>query len=327
VSLSVLAKLLAIFAVIGVGWGAGRARILGPKAAETLGATAFGLFVPALLFRTTARVSVAKLPWATVAGYYLPTIAVLLLVYAWQRLRHPVPPAAPTVRALSTSFSNSVQLGIPVATALFGPVGLAIHVTLASLQSLVLLTTSTVLAEADLARHRTATRPPDGEAAPAAVPSTLATTVRRAVIHPVVLPVLLGLAYNATGWSIPGPVDDVLAILGQAVIPVSLVTIGLTLAAHGIPDSVVHTVAQSFGKLVVQPALVFLTAYFLFGVRGLPLTVAVMLAALPIGSNVLLFAQRYDILQAEVTAAIVTSTVAYLATGSLWLLALTHLPR
>jgi len=325
VSPSILLKLLAVFAVIGLGWGAGRTRMLGPQAAATLGALAFGLLVPALLFRTTARVSLATLPWATVAGYYVPTVAVLLFVYAWHRLRRPAQPALPTIRALSMSFSNSVQLGIPVAAALFGAAGLAIHVTLASLQSLVLLTTSTVLAEIDLVRRSNASPPADDEPASATVLSTLVATARRAIIHPVVLPVLLGLAYSATGWSIPGPVDEVLAILGQAVTPVSLITIGLTLAEHGIAGPVLHTIAQSLGKLVVQPAIVLLTAHYLLGIRGLPLTVAVMLAALPIGSNVLLFAQRYEVLQAEVTAAIVTSTVAYLVTGTLWLLLLTHL--
>jgi predicted permease len=316
---SVIAKLLALFAIIGLGWVTGRTRILGPRAANTLGGAAFRLFIPALLFRTTARVSLAQLPWATIAAYYLPTVTVLLLAYAWHRLRHPEHPAEPTVRALSMSFSNSVQLGLAVASALFGALGLSIHVALASMQSLVLLTLSTVLVETDLSRH-----PSNRENGALA---TVVTTVRRAVVHPVVLPVVLGLAYSTTGWRIPGPIDDVLNVLGQAVVPVSLVAIGLTLAEHGLTGAFAHTVAQSLGKLVVQPAVVLLVAYFGFGLRGLPLTVAVMLAALPVGSNVLLFAQRYDVLQAEVTATIVTSTVAYLLTGTLWLLLLTHLAR
>lgn len=323
----VLLELLAVFAVIGVGWVAGRTGMLGPPAATTLGGLAFGVFVPALLFRTTAGVSLAGLPWATVAGYYVPTLAVLLLGYAWHRIRHPVPPALPTTRALSMSFGNSVQVGIPVAAALFGAAGLAVHIALTSLQSLVLLTTSTVLVEIDLVRYRTANPPANGEPGMATARSMPTVIARRAVIHPVVLPVLLGLAYNATGWSIPGPVDEVLTILGQAVIPVSLITIGLTLAEHEFTGSIRRMVARSLGKLVIQPAIVLLTAYSVFGVRGLSLTVAVMFAALPVGSNVLLFAQRYDAVPAEVTATIVTSTVAYLITATLWLLLLVHLPQ
>jgi malonate transporter len=307
-----LLKLVAVFAVIGVGWVAGRLRVLGPTAATTLGAAAFVVFAPALLFRTTAHVQLARLPWAIIAGYYGPTVVLLLTVYAWQRLRHPPRPEVPAVRALSMSFSNTVQLGIPVATALFGATGLALHLALASLQALILMTTSTLLAEAGRA---------DGGWAGAAL-----VTARRAFIHPVVLPILLGLAFNATRLRIPGPVDDVLNTLGQAVVPVSLVTIGLTLARHGIAGSAGRALATALGKLLGQPAAVFPVAYWVLGLRGLPLTVAVMCAALPIGANVLLFAQRYEVLEGEVTGAIVTSTVAFLVTGPLWLLLLTHLP-
>ncbi|HKT01438.1 MAG TPA: AEC family transporter [Rugosimonospora sp.] len=310
-SAGLLLKLLAVFAVIGVGWLSGRLRVLGPGAATTLGAAAFGVFTPALLFRTTAHVDLAKLPWATIVAYYGPTVVLMFAAYAWQRLRHPPRPEVPAVRALSLSFSNTVQLGIPVATALFGPAGLTLHLALASLQALVLLTTGTMLAEVGRSTGRWV--------------GAALVTLRRAFIHPVVLPILLGLAFNASGLPIPGPVDDVLVTLGQAVVPVSLVTIGLTLAQYGVAGTAGRAVTTALGKLVVQPAAVFPVAYWLLGLRGLPLTVAVMCAALPIGANVLLFAQRYEVLEAEVTGAIVTSTVAYLVTGTLWLLLLTHL--
>ena len=42
-----------------------------------------------------------------------------------------------------------------------------------------------------------------------------------------------------------------------------------------------------------------------------------MLAALPVGSNALIFAQRYKTLQAEATAAIVFSTLAFVLTAPL----------
>jgi predicted permease len=334
VSPSLLLELLAVFAVIGVGWAAGKARVLGPHAAAVLGAAAFGLFTPALLFRTTAHIALGRLPWATIVAYYGPTVSVLLAVYAWHRVRRPAEPVAPTVRALELSFSNTVQLGVPVVTALFGAAGLGIHIALASLQSLVLLTTSTVLAEVDLARSRNARGTdtavpanPDGppESRRRTVLATVTATARRALVHPVVLPVLCGLGYNATGLPVPGPVDDVLRTLGQAVVPVSLVTIGLTLAQHGIAGTAFHAFGVSLGKLLVQPALVLAFAYWGLGLRGLPLTIAVLCAALPIGSNVLLFAQRYETLQAEATSAIVTSTVTFLVTGTLWLLLLAHL--
>lgn len=321
-SLVVILKLLAVFAVIGVGWGAGRTGVLGPGAARTLSAAAFGLFAPALLFRTTAHVALGGLPWVMLASYFGPTVGLMLVVYAWQRARCPKEPTVPAVRGLSLSFSNTLQLGIPVVSAVFGTAGLAILIAIISLQSLVLLTTGTVLAEADLARSR---RGQSVEGHPAG--RAFATTVRRTLVHPVVLPIVLGLSYHATGWAIPGPVDDTLATLAQAVVPVSLVTIGLTLQKYGLAGAARQAIALSFGKLVVQPTVVLLIAYFAVGLRGLPLTIAVLCAALPIGSNVLLFAQRYEVLEAETTAAIVGSTTAFLVTAGLWLALLSHLGR
>jgi predicted permease len=319
-SLVVILKLLAVFAIIALGWGAGRIRVLEPGAARTLSAAAFGLFTPALLFRTTARVALGGLPWIMLGAYFGATLGLMLAVYAWQRIRLPKDPAVPAVRALSMSFSNTVQLGIPVVTAVFGTAGLAILIAIISLQAAVLLTTGTVLVETDLARNR---RSQAGEGF--TVWRALGTTLRRSLVHPVVLPVVLGLTYHATGWPIPGPVDDTLATLAQAVVPVSLVTIGLTLYQYGIAGAVGQAIALSFGKLLVQPTIVLVVAYWGVGLRGLPLTIAVLCAALPIGSNVLLFAQRYDVLQPETTAAIVTSTTAFLATAGLWLALLSQI--
>jgi malonate transporter len=309
VSAILFGKLLAIFAIIGVGWGVGRTRILGADAAAAIGRATFTVFAPALLFRTMAGIDIANLPWTTLAAYFSPTLVMLLATYAFERRRRRG--AAPTIRSLSMSFSNTVQVGIPVVAALFGTAGLAIHIGFVSLQALVLLTTATILAEKDLAR--------DGQNG---VLATAATTARRAIVHPVVLPVLLGLAYNVTGLGLPGPVDDVLTTMGAAVVPLSLITIGLTLQLNGVAGHVRPAIVLSVGKLLVQPAVVLLVAYWGFGLRGLPLVVAVLCAALPIGANVLLFAQRYEELEAETTAAIVASTSAYLVTSALWLLAL-----
>ena len=45
-----------------------------------------------------------------------------------------------------------------------------------------------------------------------------------------------------------------------------------------------------------------------FGITGLPLTVMVVAAALPMGANVFLFAQRYEVAQELTTASMGLST-------------------
>ena len=49
-------------------------------------------------------------------------------------------------------------------------------------------------------------------------------------------------------------------------------------------------------KLVVQPLAVLAFARFALGLAGMPLAIVVMMAALPVGSNALIFAQRYQTL-------------------------------
>ena len=66
-------------------------------------------------------------------------------------------------------------------------------------------------------------------------------------------------------------------------------------------------------KLLVLPALVLAVAHWGFRLAGVPLAVVVMMAALPVGSNALIFAQRYRTLEAETTAATVFSTLAFVA--------------
>ena len=108
-------------------------------------------------------------------------------------------------------------------------------------------------------------------------------------------------------------VDEVLQLLGSAVVPLCLVLIGLSLAYYGVQGSVRGALGVTLLKLLGLPALVLVVAHWGFGLAGLPLSVLVMMAALPVGSNALIFAQRYKTLQAEATAAIVFSTLAFVA--------------
>jgi len=319
-SAQVFVKLFAIFAVVAIGWGVAKSgRLGGGDPARVLSGAAFYIFVPALLFRTSARIDFARLDTRILLAFFVPTLVVLGLVYVFLRVRAGGggEPAAPAVRAITASFGNAVQVGIPLAAALYGEAGLGLHVTLVSLHSLTLLTVLTALVELDLARAERR----DGGRGPHLL-RTLATTVRNTVVHPVILPVLAGLAWNLVGLPIPGFADEILATLGQAVVPVCLVLIGVSLAHYGIKGALRGATMLSAVKLVVQPLAVLLFARYGLGLRGVPLAIVVMMAAAPVGSNALIFAQRYQTLPGEVSTAIVLSTLAFVATAPLWIAAL-----
>jgi len=312
----VLAKLAAILLTVALGYAAGRLGWLGrfsPREgadpARVLSNAAFYLFVPALLFRTMVRQDLGSMPWRTLLAYFVPATVFTLALYAWWRRRGLQPAAAPATRTVAAVYGNAVQLGVPMAAALFGEAGLALHISLVSLHGIVLLTLLTVLVENDLARAGPTTSRWE----------TARVTARNAIIHPVVLPVLAGLAWNLTGLGLHPVVDQTLQGLGSAVVPVCLVLIGVSLAMYGVAGGLRQALVVSAWKLLALPALVLVVAHWGFGLAGMPLAVLVMMAALPSGNNALIFAQRYDTLQAEATLAILVSTIAFVPTATLWL--------
>ena len=313
----VLLKLLAILCVIGLGYVVGRLRWLGEgDSARTLGNAAFYIFVPALLFRTTSRLDLAAMPWGTLVAFFVPVTVLMLTVYAVSRwhLAPGKPVAGPAVRAINACFGNTVQLGIPMAAAMFGEAGLSIHVAIVSLHALTLLTVLTALVEMDLARERVRQGTEDTH-----LGRMLLATARNTVIHPVVLPILAGLAWNALSLPLPDLVDETLLQLGQAVVPLCLVLIGMSLAYHGLKGTLRGALVLSALKLVALPFAVLAVGHWAFGLSGLPLAVVVMAGALPVGNNALIFSQRYRTLEAESTATVVVSTFLFACSAPLWL--------
>lgn len=335
VTTTLFVKLFAIFAVVGIGWLFGRTQWLSRgDPGKVLSNLTFYLFVPALLFRTVVRLDFSTLPWNTLAAYFLPVVGWLLVVYAighrqlarqpgvgsgpWTADAASVSRAAtPAVLAICVVFSNTVQLGLPMIAALFGEAGLAVLIAVISVHALTLMSIVIILAERDLARA--AVQAGGGSSRLSAL---LAVTARNTLLHPVVLPVLAGLAWNLAGVPYPSALDETLAMLGQAVIPLCLVVIGMSLAHFGLQGAIRAAAWISAGKLLVQPALVLVVGAGVFGLSGLPLAVIVLTAAMPVGANALLFAQRYNTSEAQASSAIVLSTGLFALSAPLWLLVL-----
>jgi hypothetical protein len=320
-TIAVFYKLLAIFLVVGLGYLAARLRWFGeasPAEARLLGNLTMNVFIAALLFRTSARLDLGALPWPVVIAYYAPALTMALGIWAWHRARRradtdAADPADPATFGIAGTFGNSVQMGIPLAAALFGEAGLAIHIALVSLHALAIISVLTALAELDLA-HAHAQR--HGQASLAQV---LGGTMKGVILHPAMLPMLAGFGWNLTGLGLHPVIDEALLQLGSAAVPLCLVLIGINLRAYGLAGHVRAALPTVVLKLAVLPATVLVAAHWGFGLAGVPLAVAVMMAALPVGSNALIFAQRYETLEAQATASIVLSTLAFSGTAWLWL--------
>ena len=153
---------------------------------------------------------------------------------------------------------------------------------------------------------------------------TVALAVRNGILHPVPLPIIAGLLFAQTGWTIPGLIDKPLMLLGQALGPLSLVLVGVTLAFGSVGTHLRGALGLAMVKNLAFPVSVWAMGR-LFGMQGTDLAVMVMTAALPIGANVFLFSQRYGVAQGVVTASVAVTTFAGLVTLPLWLWAVSGL--
>jgi malonate transporter len=310
---AVVASLVPVVLLIAVGWTAGRLGWIRESAVKDLSNLVFLVLIPALLFRTMSGVRWETLDARPIAAYFTAALGLLALLVMWRGFE-----PRSIVLALGAVFSNMVMIGITLIGLAYGQQGLVTLLTLVSVHALVLLTVGSVMLE--LAQARSA-RQAGAQATP--LWRTALSALRAAVIHPIPLPIMAGLLYAQTGWAVPAVVDKPLHLLGQAFGPLALVLVGVNLAATPLAGQWRDTLALSATKNLVLPVLVALSAWA-WGINGLPLVVMVTAAALPMGANVFLFAQRYQVAQTVITAGMGVSTALALLTLSGWMLLLQH---
>lgn len=299
-----LASLIPVLLCIALGWFIARIGWVRESSIKDLSNLVFLVLTPALLFRTMGSVRLQELDFRPAALYFA---AVGVLFIATMLIRGFSTRSA--AEALSCVFSNSVMIGIPIISFVFGESALIVLFTLISLHSLVLLTAATLVFELADAR--------DARARENAVVVPLWRTVlqaaRKSIIHPVPLPILVGLLFAQTGLNLPSGIDKGLQMVGSALGPMALLLVGISLAYTHVGRNARTAVSIALAKNLVLPALVLLLSP-LFGVSGLALAVMFVIAAMPVGANVFYFTQRYGVMQQEVSASIAASTLLALLT-------------
>ncbi len=285
--------------LVALGYVAGRLRWMRADSVKDLSNLVFLVLTPALMFRTMGKVDVKQLELLPLATYFVAVFILFGVNLLWQGLNRRA-----AVLALASTFSNTVMIGIAFIGLAYGDDGLVILLALLSLHAVVLLTAGTVILELAVAREAAV-------AQPRAMWRTVLSAVRNAVIHPVPLPIIAGLLFAQTGWAIPEVVDRPLQWLGNAFGPLALLLVGVTLAGTTVGPHLRGALGLALVKNLLMPALVAGLG-LLMGLSGLPLVVMVVTAALPMGANVFLFSQRYEVAEELVTASVIVSNAAAL---------------
>jgi predicted permease len=319
---AVVLTILPVFAVVLAGYLIARAGLISAEGVTGLTNVTFYLFVPALLFRATRGVHLDALDSRPLIAYFGGALLVFAIVVVVARRwmgrgrRHAI------VTALGATFSNTVLLGIPLTKLAFGDAGLVILLTIVSFHTLILFTTATLCLELQTGSEPGEDAPGGAGRVRAHRAAHLLGPLRNTLLHPVTLPIIAGLTWGFFGWPVPDVVDSPLALLASASGPCSLVLLGASLAQYGIAEHWRPALGLTALKIGVYPAFVWLAGRLAFGLEGVPLAVITLTAALPMGANVYLFAQRYQVARGEITAGVALSTGLSVVTLTLVLLLL-----
>lgn len=300
----VFASLIPVVLFIAIGFLSGNRGWIRAGSVKDLSNLVFMVLTPALLFRTMGSVHLGDVDFAPIAAYF----AAAGLVFGGTMLLLGFTSLA-AARALANMFSNTVMIGVPLVGLVFGEAGLVTLFTLISLHALILLTAATVVFELAAARERAGTPGHEGRS----MLRTVLMAVRNGIVHPIPLPIIAGLLYAQTGLPIPLVIDKPLELLGQALGPLALLLVGVTLAFTTVGTHFRAALRIALVKCLVHPVAMAAVGWAM-GLKGMPLAVMVVAASLPVGANVFLFSQRYEVAQDEVTASVAVSTALALIT-------------
>ncbi|MBK4214478.1 AEC family transporter [Paracoccus caeni] len=290
--LAIFLKTLPFFGLIGLGWLAARSKLFPEEGAVWLTKFVFYFALSAMLFRFAAGLDLAALfDLRFVLAYLAGSVLIWVIgMVAARRRGLAVPEAAMEAHCGMTG--NTGFLGVPMLVVLLGERAVGPVLMVLTIDMLVFSTLITLIIHASRS---------GGLRLAALVP-----ILRGIVSNPMILSMVAGLIWAQMHWPTPGPLDELLALLGAAATPGALFAIGASLASKKV-QRLAASAWLSFAKLVLHPLAVGVAAW-LFGVEPFAAGVMVAAAALPVAGNVYILAQHFGVAQQRVSAAILIST-------------------
>jgi hypothetical protein len=268
-----------IGAVIALGALLAHLKVLDASAQVLLSRLAFFVANPALMIITLGSADVSTVLSRNLVASFVGVVVaggtyVLLARLVWRR-----PLGHTTIGALTSSYVNAGNLGIPVAAYVLGDAAYVAPTLL--MQLLVLQPLALAVLDADARGGR----PP------------LLQSLLRPFTNPLTVGSLIGLALALTGWTLPRAIHDPVQLVAHMAVPAMLIAYGIALRLGpglGSGGSAAEVTTTSALKLLAQPLTAYAVARGLLGVEGHALLAIVVTSALPTAQNIFVHATRYD---------------------------------
>lgn len=242
-----------------------------------LDAFIFYIALPALLFQSVRVLpaGVASLPAFLAVTTF---ITGLMFAIGWFIGRCNPAGDAPAVYALSASYSNIGYMGPALTVAALGPSAGAPAAFIFCADVLLIFSIWPAMIS-DAGRTW----------------AGILASLRKVISHPFIIAVIAGLAFAATGLSMPEFIDTPLTGFQNAAAPTALFSLGLTLALHDARHLEPRLTACLGVKLIAHPAAVALAFMIFSGFDPIWIATAIIMGALPPAANVYVMARSEGI--------------------------------
>jgi hypothetical protein len=302
---AVLNSALPIFALILTGFICGYFGVFDRVATDNLNRFAVYLALPSLMFVAMSRITPDQVRQFGFVGAFCGGFAASFAVaFAISRLRGRRVANA-SIEGLDAGYSNVGFMGIPMCLLVFGPESAPVSIIATLFTACVLFLFAVMVVEIDLQKA-------------GSFWTTCGKVTWALLRSPLLIAPFAGLAVGLTGIKLPEPFLNFTGLLGGAASPAALICIGLFLAQ----ERVVTADATSIGilvslKLILQPAVTALLAFYVFKMPPLWSHSAIILSALPIGSGPFTIAKLYGLEAGVTSGSILASHVFGVITVSL----------
>jgi len=231
------------------------------------------VFLPAFFISRILSMEFSFAAGWQIAGVYSLQILLLFLLSlafaAWRGYKR----SLKATLALSSSWGNTGNLGLPLIELALGTAAVAYQLVLVAINAITLFTMGLTLIAAGRYSMKEA----------------LLSVAKQPIIHALIIATLM----RALDWSLPGPVAVPIDYLAEAMIPVAIITLGCQLAevkrgqgsAPGLWPSIMI-------RLLGAPALMFILVW-LFGISGVMAKVLVIGSSVPVAVNSAILAIEY----------------------------------
>lgn len=287
---------LPVFALVLCGYLAGRSRFMSEEAVKGLTTFVFYLAIPALLFRTMAKGGPpAGFDFSIVAAYFTGLAINFALAWFFSRRAFSASSDEAAIMGMGSIFSNTVLLGLPLIYGAFGEEGLLALTLIVAFHSPTIMPLVSLIVEL-------------GRGTASSLWQKLKLIFFAIFKNPVIVAMLAGELYGISGLPLPGPVDRFAELLSGAAAPCALFALGASLVGYRLGGDLKQCAALVGFKLVIHPIITALLVFFVFDLQPVWAAVAIVTASLPVGVNVFIMAEHYEIYKARAASAILIST-------------------